>query len=122
MRSEVFLQCSPWAALPGPKSLDHSMTHLLQRVLKGFPTGRVTMMSQVPPRIGGTLLLRAVSLLSQVLCVPRSDLAVLERDGVPWPGINSAFQAGQRGPAAAAFGSACFYLPLGSILVRCRRN
>lgn len=48
------------------------------------------------------MFLRAVSFLSHVLCIPWSDLAVGGREGLPWPGMSSVLQAGQRGSAAAS--------------------
>lgn len=95
-------------------SLDHSMTHFLKQVLMGFLTGKIRMMSQVPPKIHIYMLLRGISFLSQVVCVPRNNLAVLRRVGLPWAGISSAFQARQRGPAAA-LGSICSHLHFSSL-------
>lgn len=115
---EIILQCSTWSAQPDSKSLGHSTGSLASMSLKKFLIGKMRMMSQVPPRIHGAMLLRAVSLLSQVLCVPRSNLAALERDGDPQPGLNSASQAGQ----SCCFWNWVFLFASGGILVHCRRN
>ena len=40
------------------------------------------MMSYVPPRIYVAVFRRAASFPRQVLCVPRSNLAILKRDGL----------------------------------------
>lgn len=60
------------------------------------------------------MFLRAVFFPSQVLCVLRRNLAVLKRNGHPWPDISSAFQVGQRDPAAA-LRSDCSYLHFSSL-------
>ena len=63
-------------------SLDHSIAHFIWWLLMGFLIRRRGMMSYLPPRIYVAVFRRATSFSHQILCVPRSNLAVLKRDGL----------------------------------------
>ena len=63
-------------------SLGHSIVQFIWQVLMGFLIRRRRMVNHVPPGICVAVFRRAAYFPRQVLCVPRSDLAVLKRDGL----------------------------------------